>query len=488
MDPAEAITNTLVLPGLVFCILYALSTFYNRCRTESSTYSTYVTLARALTHDPAGKWDVPVALYPQAEIYYSRKERGAHLDDPNISNLTQADGAARGVGVDLLIVLHHPGVRKGTSHPLLPKDKTTATINELLAFICDPTKPRIDSFDPTKYNVLQLAYTDILAFIELKPHVPRHCDISDYVAFVALEQDWAQRQAVYQFLCAMRSWRYRHSPSAWLIAGSGDLITVRYVTNESLNEKFTQGDYIYFMQEQTRARAERMLSRGDTQSDSDDEGSRDPLDAVPPFTDAEIRRYTEHDPEGSPYVFQPLLPPEQMEELVKRTWTQPMRLGSQVADICLAIVRKDISRRALKEVDSWDLPIDLREPPSFSPPTASEPSAQSPPEPASEPISVSTAPSVPIFVSGPILEPAHRNAEAERLERLTAQLSRMDVFDEDRTMELLAGDIDEEADRASAAESDAPTEPDPDAGSDSDPMACSGSDMDSSEPDSDLDL
>ncbi|KAL1730189.1 hypothetical protein EV714DRAFT_272965 [Schizophyllum commune] len=482
MDPAgEAVINTFVLPGLIFCILYALSTFYNRRRTEFSTYPTYVTLARALTHDPDGRWNVPIALYPQAEIYYSRKDRGAHIDDPNASNLTQADGSARGVRVDLLIVLHHPGVRKGTSHPLLPKDTTTTTINKLLAFICDPTKPRIDSFDPTKYNVLQLAYTDILAFIELKPPVPRHCDISDYVAFVSLEQDWAQRQAEYQFLCAMRSWRYRHSPSAWLIAGSGDLITVRYITRALLDEKFTERDYVFFMQEQTRERMRAMLLLGYAQSDSDDEGSRDPLDAAPPFTDAEIRRYTENDPEGSPYAFQPLLLPEQMEELMKRTWTKPMRLGSEVANMCLAIVRKDISRRALKEVDSWDKPIDLRSPPSFSPPTVSEPGAKSAPESASEPTSVSEAPFVPMLGSDSILEPAQPNAEAERLERLTQQLSRMDVFDEEEAMALLASNVDDEADRASAADSDPGTESDPDGNSDLD------SDVYPSEPDSDLD-
>ncbi|KAI4520351.1 hypothetical protein K525DRAFT_270878 [Schizophyllum commune Loenen D] len=474
MDPLDGvIIDTLVLPALIFCILYALSTFYNRRRTEFSTYPTYVTLARVLTRDPAGIWDAPIALYPQAEIYYSRKDRYANVNDPNASNCTQPDGSARGVRVDLTIMLHHPGVRKDTAHPLLPKDRTTATINDLFTFICDPTTPRSDSFDATKYNVLQVAYSDVLAFIELKPPIPRHCDLADWVRYVALEQDHAQRQAEFQFKCAMRSWRYRHSPSAWLIAGSGDVISLRYVTSASMKDKFNYGQYTRFMDEQLLRRAS--FTAGESAVTGDGETSRT---TFPPFTDAEIYRYTESDPDAYPYLWQRLHSQEEMEALMKRGWTAPMRIGSQVAKVCLEIVRKDIARRAMEEVNSWDTPIDLKSPPSFSPPTASDPGAESAPEVASQPILVPEPAPATASEFGPRFGFAQSDAEIERLNKLLKELN---LSDEDQDMELLAAQIDEEEDRASAAASDALTEPDPDADVDTDydPMAYSGSDVDS---------
>ncbi|KAI0768788.1 hypothetical protein BD413DRAFT_94250 [Trametes elegans] len=148
----------------------------------------------------------------------------------------------------------------------------------------------------------------------------------------------------------MRSWRYMHSPSAWLIAGSGDVISVRHVTSASLKDKFNYDLYTLFMKEQHAQRALYTTQKGGVTSDDET-----PLATFPPFTDAEIHRYTESDPDAYPYRWQCLHSQGEMEALMKRGWTAPMRIGSQVAKVCLEIVRKDIARTAMEEVNSWDM-------------------------------------------------------------------------------------------------------------------------------------
>lgn len=296
-----------------------------------------------------------LAYYPQCEVYNSdldmRNSLAGAADNPDVSLTTQADSSARGVKIDLAVVLHHPYVH--VDSPNLPLDgKTSTTINELFEYICDPDNPGGGVFDPTKYSVLRIAQTDLVLYIEIKPPVSRRGDLPTYLRNVHRGVRDATEDADQQFSCAMLSWRYSHCESAWLLGGAGDVFSLRRAIRHGARV-FSHRLYVERRRGEMIRRAIDNLSQ-----DGPDEGILDVdsiLSSKPPFSDAEIHAFIDENPDHKMYAFERLTSAAGMaKNLYSGNWTKPMRIGSPVANFYMQLVRDDILKRARKEVSRWD--------------------------------------------------------------------------------------------------------------------------------------
>ncbi|KAL1678353.1 hypothetical protein EV122DRAFT_252011 [Schizophyllum commune] len=364
------------VPSIITGVLFANSFYYNTRLTEYSSYALWTSVLHRLT-DGIDPWGV-VAIGPQLEVFVSPRD-SASDNDPDTSTRTVPDREARGVRIDLSVLLHQPH-RRPQKEALGLADLVQQTMGAIFRRIC--TRPH---FDASLYNALSIENSFIMLFVELKRPISRHIPIDRWLERVSIILEIAKKQAEEQFNCAKQSPRYNSQGEAWLIAGTSDVFCVRWVESEdatvfdediyeenqtalenweSLFEltEDTPKEYLKEKQASDRAnraamwRAQRVWESPDRMTEAE------LLELMPPFSDKDISDFLSYKDAKyrKDHRFQEM-PVLAVDDLDKRrdmhTWSDPMRLGSPVADAYLSFIRNDMKTQARQVTRTWGEPI-----------------------------------------------------------------------------------------------------------------------------------
>ncbi|KAJ8509491.1 hypothetical protein ONZ45_g8348 [Pleurotus djamor] len=181
-------------------ILFALSTRYNVCRLENSSYATWNTiLSQLCSKDPS-----LFLICPQYGLYVS--PRDPTDEDTSIASFaTAADSKARGVYVDNTIILPTFDLREAEN-----VSTVKAYFDSMLG-----EQPHIVE------RGLRVRRAIVPVLVEEKRPPPRHCTIARYTARVKEFLDEAKEQAEGQAECLFSMKKFGHQQDVILIAASG---------------------------------------------------------------------------------------------------------------------------------------------------------------------------------------------------------------------------------------------------------------------------
>ncbi|KAI5833892.1 hypothetical protein K523DRAFT_412903 [Schizophyllum commune Tattone D] len=350
-----------LIPPIIIGYHYANSFFFNRRLTEYSSYALWTTVLRHLTHNIDKGWGV-VAIAPQAEVYVSKLDED-FVDDPNMSVATRPDKEAKGVRIDLAILLHRPCRRDNS--PSLAAFVTLRTAS-ILRQLCA-------AFDHSLYDALSIHYTFIPLFVELKRPLSRHIPISVWLPRIVVTLQEACDQVLQQFNCTMASERYLDQKEAWLIAGTLDVFCVRWIKRahaqayDQVNYQTRNNEFEDMLEEWAHQDAIDRAQRAALRGASRDQPRPNRLSLAefdtlaPPFSDDDIADYLSYlpDEERGRLSFQTTLPAHSLNDLRKTDltrWSKPMRLGSLIADQYLSFIRNDIQAQANRVIQNWGEP------------------------------------------------------------------------------------------------------------------------------------
>ncbi|KAL1719322.1 hypothetical protein EV715DRAFT_290296 [Schizophyllum commune] len=349
---------TFLLPPIIIGILYANSFYYNRRLTEYSSYALWTTVLHHLI-SKVDTWGV-LAIAPQAEVYISPLDED-FVDDPDMSFKTRPDKEAKGVRIDLALLLHRPHTK---SKSTVLRSIGLKSVADLFRYICGHV------FHPPLYDALSIQSTFIALFVELKRPVSRHASIGIWLKRVRDTLTLARLQAEQQFDCAVSSKRYDAQKEAWLIAGTLDIFCVRLVhSDDELRHRYIPGRYVALQdrsdqmeddwrQEDDRAIKDKraaLRAAAKDQSRPDAPSEEELRTFAPPFSDMDIQDYlnTRSAKERNDFGFQLSAPALAMRKTDLKSWSKPMRLGSPVANAYLACIREDLNAQVTGVTRNW---------------------------------------------------------------------------------------------------------------------------------------
>ncbi|KAL1659550.1 hypothetical protein GGF50DRAFT_119768 [Schizophyllum commune] len=326
---------TFLLPPIIIGILYANSFYYNRRLTEYSSYALWTTVLHHLI-SKVDTWGV-LAIAPQAEVYISPLDED-FVDDPDMSFKTRPDKEAKGVRIDLALLLHRPHTK---SKSTVLRSIGLKSVADLFRYICGHV------FHPPLYDALSIQSTFIALFVELKRPVSRHASIGIWLERVRDTLTMARLQAEQQFDCAVSSKRYDAQKEAWLIAGTLDIFCDR---SDQMEDDWRQEDDNAIRTERAALRA-----AAKDQSRSDAPSVEDLRSFAPPFSDMDIQDYlnTRSAKERNDFGFQLSVPALAMRKTDLKSWSKPMRLGSPVANAYMACIREDLNAQVTSVTRNW---------------------------------------------------------------------------------------------------------------------------------------
>ena len=336
-------------PGLV--LVY--STLYNPRRTEDSSYSRWSVILAELY---GGHREIFIPC-PQYGLYVSPTERfrPSDLDD---SFMTTADRHARGVYVDLVVLL--PRVARSNS--------LTQSFPVFLHQLSITNLP---------FRLGRMFTVDVSILVELKRPPTRHPkDILSYLKDVERLLAAASSQCRQQAQCLFSSLKYSHQDQVCMIAAAGEWWCFRMLSRTAISRTpaFSLQQYIRSLDDwsideeyeideeefvqpaevpkvailhanQRREEEMRKLKEKDRQTKERQERverrnirreMEDAPDAEYPYTEGDIDHYW-HALHGEGF-FQPLPQGQITALMVERDWTKPMRLGSEVSKCYLQFI------------------------------------------------------------------------------------------------------------------------------------------------------